>query len=98
MHGAGEGGDISTMYLFSLVCDSLDSDFFLIPSICGHPDAAVAPRGSQGRDPEAPPWASPNHQETVKRGILDAFMEPQLGDSSPKLQGRFGVAPEPLHS
>lgn len=53
--------------------------FFLIPSICGHPDAAVAPRGSQGGDPEAPPWASSNHQETVKRGILDAFMEPQLG-------------------
>lgn len=28
---------------------------FLIPSICGHPDAAVAPRGSRGGEPEAPP-------------------------------------------
>lgn len=52
---------------------------FFLTSICGHPDAAVAPRGSQGGKPEAPPWASPNHHATVKRGILGAFMESLLG-------------------
>lgn len=64
--------------------------FFLIPSICGHPDAAVVPRGSQGGEPVAPPWASLNHSETWHLRCLesDAWNLSQA-DASLKLWGYF---------
>lgn len=61
----GAGGGIYATDLLSLGWDSLDTlMLLLIPSICGHPDAAVAPRGSQGGEHDTPPWGSYDHGET----------------------------------